>query len=181
MMAKRWLIGMVAVVAVVAVGGIGFSAFTTSAFVNGNAAAGTFGPLYWTHPADEDSPGEICYSHIGTMFNTSDTLNVYAQNLAPGGRCSFYSVLNNGGSIPANVYATLTSTSGTGCGDFWYVDSFASGGYSTGSPGPYGPMWVGAYGSQNYWGQIGMEPGGNSGQGAWCDFQITLTASVGSS
>lgn len=173
------MMGIVAVVAVVAVGGIGFSAFTSSAYVNGSGSAGTLGPLYFTHVKDVDGPGESCLSTITTTYNQSDTLNVYASNLAPGAYCNYYEVLHNAGSLGAEVYATLTCDSSY-CPGFWYADNFATEGYSTYSA--YGPLYIGPGGAISYTGELGLEPtDGNAYQGVTCWFTITITATPGTS
>jgi len=182
-MRKQWLVGLVAIVAVVAVGGIGFAAFTTSAYVNGNAQAGTFGPLYWTHGDPTGSESfDKCSASIGSTLNTSDTLNLGAGNLAPGDYCSYQAHLHNAGSIPAQVYAEVTSYSGALCSTTTLYDTFA--GWS--QPGEtygttYGPIAIGAGGSLFYQAQLGFIPAGdNSDQGQSCTFTVTFTATVGS-
>jgi hypothetical protein len=183
-MGTKWVIGVVAVVAMFAVGGIGFAAFTSSAYINGSATAGTLGPLYWTHGDPTGSESfDHCSAVIGTTFNSSDTLNFGASNLAPGDYCSYQAHLHNAGSIPANVYAEVTSTSGSFCGYTTLYDTFA--GWS--QPGEtygtsYGPLTISAGGALFYQAQMGfIPPAGNEWQGQTCTFTVTFTATAGSS
>jgi len=174
-MGKRWLAGLVVVVAIAAVGGIGFAAFTTSAFIKGNASAGTLGPLYWS-----DVSG--CSASTSTTNNGSDTLVITALNMAPGDSCTVTGTLNNGGSLPANVYSEVTCVNpAEDCLVFTYWDSFSPypNGYDV-SGGPFGPLAVPAEGSIPYTGTLGLPSGlGNEYQGITCQFEITLTASAG--
>jgi len=180
-MGTKWLMGIVAIVAVVAVGGIGFAAFTTSAYVQGSATAGTFGPLYWTHgdPTSTESFDQ-CSATIGTMFNTSDTLTLSAGNLAPGDFCGFQAHLHNAGTIPANVYAEITAATGNACGVTYMYDTFAPTGESLGVT--TAPQAIGAGGSLFYQASLGIgSDAGNWAQGQNCTFTVTFSATVGGS
>lgn len=178
-MGQRLIMGLVALVAVVAIGGIGFAAFTTSAYINQNAAAGTLGPLEWSNLGEPTGTNswDYCAASITTTHNASDTLNFWAQNLAPGDSCTFTADLNNLGTIPANVYSTLGTLSGTACGDSYYLDNFGyAHEYTTN-----GPVTVPGLGYIAYTGTFTLGAGvGNSYQGQYCDGTFTLSATAGS-
>jgi hypothetical protein len=179
-------LGLATLIAVVAVGGIGFAQFTTSAYLNGNASAGTLGPLTWSNVDTPQSTASYvtCTVTIGTTTNTSDTLEVTATNLAPGVTCTFTADLNNGGSIPANVYSQVVCTIPAGaCYNYFsYWDTFSpqlNNGYDV-SGGPFGPITVVSGTPLAYTGTVGMFPGlGNEAQGTTCQFVITFTATAG--
>lgn len=190
-MGQRWVMGLVAVVAAVAIGGIGFAAFTTTAYIGGNAAAGTLGPLTWTSdstPVGSES-FDVCSQAITTTSVTSDTYVITATNLAPGDYCSYWATLNNGGSIPANVYAELTYYTGAACDVTTLFDSLTGPiqpGETYGTT--YGPITVPAYGSIPYSAELalttanlGQSPSGvgNGAQGEGCSFTVTFTATAG--
>jgi hypothetical protein len=178
---------MAAIVAVVAVGGIGFAAFTTTAYVNGNAAAGTLGPLTWSDLGTPVATSTYVGCTVSTgnhsvTGTTQDDLFIGATNLAPGDQCTFTADLNNLGSIPANVYAQVTCVNpAAACLVFTYWDNFAPfpNGYDV-SGGPFGPLTIGAGSYIAYTGTLGLEAGlGNSAQGWTCEFEITLSATAG--
>ena len=130
-MQNRKVLAIAAIVAVVAVGGIGFAAFTSSAYINGSGAAGSFGPLTWTAgTGTAGGPGAVtaaCTDSVssGYVNNPGDTLELGASNLAPGGSCSFTATLTNTGSLPGSIFAgTPTMTGGNDCGDFTYTGAF---------------------------------------------------------
>jgi hypothetical protein len=190
-MGQRWIMGLVAVVAAVAIGGIGFAAFSTSAYISGTSGAGTFGPLYWTStvtPAGSES-FDVCTQFITTTTNTSDTYEINATNLAPGDYCSFSATLHNGGSIPANVYAQVTSYTGAACDVTTLFDSLTGPiqpGETYGTS--YGPLAIPAYGSTPYTSELalttnnlGTSPSGvgNPYQGEGCSFTVTFSATAG--
>ncbi len=178
-MGKHWMMGLVAVVAVVAVGGIGFAAFTTSAYINATAQAGTLGPLYWSD-ASEPAPTEsfdACNSFITTTLNTSDTFDFTAGNLAPGDSCTFSANLNNGGSIPAAVSITSTSDVGAGCSVTYTFDNWF--GYESYGV-THGTETIGGGSYQTYTVSESLGAGlGNADQGVVCDITLTFTASAG--
>lgn len=178
-MGKRWIMGLVAVVAVVAVGGIGFAAFTTSAYINANASAGTLN-LYWTLPESpvtcSQSYNEPSYS-VTSFVNGSDTLNIAANNLAPGDYCTFYATLNDGGSLPANVYDGITALGGS-C-TWFYEDNFGSHSAPPVPETPLGPLPISPSSPINYGAYLGMVSGqGNGCQGATLSFTVTVTATA---
>jgi len=173
-MGKRWVMGLVAIVAVVAVGGVGFAAFTTSAYINGNASAGTFS-LYWS-PAGApygSAAYNTCSSSISTTTNSSDTLNVVAGNLAPGDYCTFQASLVDGGSLPGNVYDAVTALGGS-C-NWFYVDNFGSHNAPPVPETPRGPLAIAPGSPIAYSAQFGL----GSGQGNGCqDATLTVTLTV---
>ncbi|MGC2288516.1 MAG: hypothetical protein WA688_01485 [Thermoplasmata archaeon] len=189
-MGQRWVMGLVAVVAIVAIGGIGFAAFSTSAYISASAAAGTFGPLYWSGAATPTGSEafDACSSSIGTTTNTSDTFDLTAGNLAPGDYCSFSATLNNGGSIPASVYAEVSSYTGAGCPVTTLFDSLTGPVQPGETTGTFaGPILIGAYGSVPYSAELaltttnlGLPSGvGNADQGVTCTFTVTFSATAG--
>ena len=184
-MRRQWVMGMVAVVALVAVGGIGFAAFSTSAYLNGAASAGTLGPLTWSNlgTTTTSSAYVTCTVVTGTQTNTSDTLVVTVGNLAPGDLCQFSGDLNNGGSIPANVYSLVTCYDQTtgGCTVTSLYDNFAPAGAGESYGIQYGPITISSGSPLAYSGTVQLTPGlGNAYQGATCTFTVTFTATAGS-
>jgi len=184
-MPKLSMMGIAAIVAVVAVGGIGFAAFSTTAYIHGSSSAGTLGPLTWSNlgtPSGTNSYDQ-CSVSTGTKLPWSATLNLSAQNLAPGDQCTFSADLNNGGSIPANVWATVTCVSpAASCLLFTYWDNafgLPPNGYDV-SGGPFGPVTIVQGTPLAYVGTLGLESGlGNQYQGITCDFVITFSATAG--
>lgn len=179
-MGRRLVMGLVAVVAIVAVGGVGFAAFTTSAYINGNSAAGTFGPLTWSNlgtPVGSESFDQ-CGDFTASTLNTSDTLNLTAYNLAPGDSCTFTANLNNLGSIPANVYSTVDWVGGTGgCSVTYALDNFGYQQYEVTN----GPITIGGHSYLAYSVTVGINSGlGNEYQGITCSWVDHFTATAGS-
>ncbi len=178
-MGKRWILGLVAVVAVIAVGGIGFASFTTSAYIDAQAQAGTLGPLYWSNTATPSGTEsfDVCTNFITTTLNMSDTLNFTAGNLAPGDSCTFSAYLNNGGSIPAAISITSTKDSGAGCFVTYTYDSWF--GYESYGE-THGTVTIPGLSSQVYTVTEGLISGiGNSDQGVYCNIVLTFSASAG--
>ncbi len=173
------MLGLVAVVAAIAVGGIGFASFTTSAYIDAQAQAGTLGPLYWSNTATPvgTESFDVCTNFITTTLNTSDTLNFTAGNLAPGDSCTFSADLNNGGSIPAAVEITSTKDSGAGCYVTYTYDSWF--GYESYGV-THGYVTIGGYSYQQYTVTESLGGGlGNADQGVFCNIVLTFSASAG--
>lgn len=178
-MGQRMVMGLVALVAIVAVGGVGFAAFTTSAYINANASAGTFGPLTWSDLGTPTGTSSyvVCNDFTATTLNTSDTLNFSANNLAPGDSCTFTADLNNGGSIPAAVYSKVVSYGGNGCGVTYALDNWGYQQYGVTN----GPITIGGESSLAYSVTVGINSGlGNAYQGIHCSWTVDLTATAGS-
>jgi nitrate reductase NapE component len=177
-MGNRLILGLVAIVAVVAVGGIGFAAFTTSAYINGTASAGTF-VLAWEGPAS--GTGSASYNTCGTPYattttNSSDTLQLSAGNLAPGDYCTFTAVLADVGTLPGVVSDAVVSASGS-C--VWFFnDNFASHNYPPPET-PQGSIGISPSAPINYVAYFGMEAGdGNACQGASISLTVDVTATA---
>lgn len=177
-MGQRLVIGLVALVAVVAIGGVGFAAFTTSAYINATAAAGTLGPLTWSNLGTPSgtSSWDICSDFTATTLNTSDTLSFTAANLAPGDGCTFTADLNNLGSLPAEVYAKSVVDSGLGCYATYTLDNFGYESYLVTN----GPILIpgGGYLAYSVTESLGSWAG-NSYQGSSCTIAIDFTATAG--
>jgi hypothetical protein len=178
-MGQRLVMGLVAIVAIVAVGGIGFAAFTTSAYINASAGAGTLGPLFWSNlgtPSGTESFDQ-CSDLTTTTHNVSDTFDFNASNLAPGDGCTFTGDLNNGGSIPANVYSKSVSDVGYGCDVTYTLDNFGYESYGLTN----GPITIGAHSYLAYTVTESLQSGiGNSYEGEYCHISIDFTATAGS-
>ncbi|MGD1100151.1 MAG: hypothetical protein ABR888_07430 [Thermoplasmata archaeon] len=181
---KAMTVGLIAV-AVLATAGTGFAAFTSSAFVNGSASAGTLGPMAWgSEPASAGlSSYSSCLATVSTTSSPSDTLDLVAGNLAPGDLCSFGDSLHNAGSLPALASETITSTSGDLCAVTVFSDSFFTPSTLVGAGGETGALahTVPAGSSIQWAGFIQLSPtAGNAYSDTSCGFSITLTGSVGS-
>lgn len=177
-MGRRWALGLVTVAVVLAASGIGFAAFTSSAYINGSGTAGTF-YLYWSSPGASGSASyNICpVGVISTTTNTSDTLTISASNLAPGDYCTFTADLNDGGSLPGQVWDQITSVSGA-C--YWfYIDNF--GGHNAPPvPEPLkGPLSITPTSPIAYSAEFGLHSNqGNGCQGASVYFTVSFTATA---
>jgi hypothetical protein len=179
-MGNRGLMVLATVVAVVAVGGIGFAAFTTTAYVNGYAQAGSLN-LFWTN-AGEPTPSSsyvTCTAAITMTSTASDTLAITATNLAPGDQCKFTATLNNGGNIPANVYDQLSLVPVVVCN--WYIfDNFGGHSYPP-LEAPLGPIPITSSTPLAYSLTVGFWAGqGNLCENAPLQFTLTFTATAGS-
>jgi hypothetical protein len=171
--------GLVAVVAFVAVGGLGFAAFTTSAYINGSAGAGTF-QLQWQGPAT-GTPSASYVSCITpyatTTTNASDTLVLSAGNLAPGDYCVFTAQLVDIGTLPGNTYDFITSVAGP-C-SWFFSDNY---GGHTAPPvpeTPLGPLGITPSSPISYSATLGLWAGqGNACQGATLTFSVTVTGTA---
>jgi hypothetical protein len=180
-MGKQWLTGLVAIVAVVAVGGIGFAAFTTTAYINGSANAGTVQLAWWdgTQMTTPSASYVTCSATVSTTTMPNDTLTVGASNLAPGDNCTVSVTLANEGSLPATVYDYLTAA--TGSCSWYYIDNFAPGGHSSATlpETPQGPIALGANSQMTYTAFLGLYSGqGNSCQGADLSFSLNVTGTA---
>jgi hypothetical protein len=163
---------------VVAVSGIGFAAFTSSAYINGSAAAGTF-YLYWSNPgASGSQPYNVC--PVGTITSTSnesDTLVISASNLAPGDYCTFTATLNDGGSLPGQVWDSITSLSAS-C--WWFYSDNFGGHAAPPLPEPLrGPIGISPSSPIAYSANLGLNGGQTNGcQGATLSFTLTFSATA---
>jgi len=177
-MGKRWLMGLVAVVAFVAVGGLGFAAFTTSAYINGSASAGTF-QLQWQGPASGTPSAyyNTCPTpYATTTTNSSDTLVLSAGNLAPGDYCVFTAQLVDIGTLPGNSYDFVSTDAYSGCS--WFLtDNF--GGHHNPPETPLGPIGIAPGSPISYSATLGLSGGqGNGCQSAWLTFTVTVTGTA---
>ena len=178
-MGKRWVMGLVAMVAVVAVGGIGFAAFTTSAYINGGANAGTF-QLQWQGPTSGvgSQTYNTCPAPTGsTMTNTSDTLTLTAGNLAPGDYCTFNAVLADVGTLPGQTYDSITAVSGA-C--YWFFSDNYGGHAAPPVPEtPLGPLSIAPGSPIAYSATLGLYGDqGNGCQGASLSFTVQVTGTA---
>lgn len=172
------------VLAVLAVSGTGFAAFTTSAFINQNAAAGTLGPLVWGQgpTATAYGIGDRCNATVTTTVLPDDTLDLKAQNLTPGDFCTYGDTLSNLGSIPAASTAQITSASGGLCAVLTYADTFFNPSVTVGAGGQIGAhhSTIHAHGLINWAGTISLPSRTPSEySGTSCDFVVTITGSAG--
>jgi hypothetical protein len=171
------------VVAVLLTAGTGFAAFTAQAFVNGNATAGTLGPLVWNPgPTSSGFGGGACSVVRGETTLPDDTLFITAGNLAPGASCTYGDALTNEGSLPATVSGTITSATGTLCTALYYGDTFFSTSIPIGAGGQTGPttVGIGAHAEINWAGTITLPSDTSSAYlGDTCDFTVTVTATAG--
>ncbi len=173
------------VVAVLATVGTGFAAFTTSAYIDGGARAGTFGPLVWgSQPAYGGfEPNDVCYASLGPATHfPDDTLYLTASVLLPGDICSYGDTLTNLGSIPANVSEQITSVSGILCGMTVFGDNFFSPAVTIGEGGQTSALShvVPATSSIQWAGFIHLLPTATDlSSGENCTFVVTLSASAG--
>ncbi len=173
------------VVAVLATVGTGFAAFTTAAYVDGGARAGTLGPLVWgPDPAYGGfEPNDVCFASLGPATHLpDDTLYLTADTLLPGDICSYGDTLTNLGSIPATVSEQVTSVSGALCGVLVFGDNFFSPAVTIGEGGQTSAEThvVPATGSIQWAGFIHLLPSAsNLGAGENCTFVVTLTGSAG--
>ncbi|HTT44747.1 MAG TPA: hypothetical protein VMH38_01865 [Thermoplasmata archaeon] len=178
-MGKRWVMGLVAMVAVVAVGGIGFAAFTTSAYINGAANAGTF-QLQWQGPTTGvgSETYNTCPAPTGsTTTNTSDTLTLTAGNLAPGDSCTFTAVLADVGSLPGQTYDFISAVSGP-CTWFFY-DNYGGHAAPPVPETPLGPISIAPGSPIAYSATLGLWSGqDNSCQGASLSFTVEVTGTA---
>ncbi len=121
-MTKRWLIGIVASIALVSMVGVGFSAFTTNAYVNGTANAGTASLLV------SASSATSCVFYSGGVPDTEDaqvsiipadtfvtSVSVQVSNGVPGDICAIPLELENAGTVALSVSETVTATSPAMC------------------------------------------------------------------
>jgi len=173
------------IVAVLLTAGTGFAAFTAQAYVNGNAAAGTLGPLVWNPgPTASGFGGGTCTVVRGMTNAPDDTLLLTAGNLAPGASCTYGDALTNQGSLPAAVSETITYANGALCSVLFYGDTFFSsaiaigeGGQTSTTPVPA----IGAHAEMNWAGTITLPSGTpTSYMGDTCDFTVTVTGTAGS-
>lgn len=175
-----------AVLAVLAVSGTGFAAFTTGAYLHGNDAAGTLGPLVWgpNPTATAFGTNDVCNATVGTTMTPSDTIFLNATGLIPGDFCTYSDTLSNLGSIPAKTTGTVTYASGSLCAVLVYADTISFNPSTViGSGGQVGAHStnIHAHGSVNWGGTISLPMSvGNAYQGTSCHFQITISASAGS-
>jgi hypothetical protein len=171
------------VLAVVAIAGTGFAAFTSTAYVNGSAVAGTLGPMIWgPDPAYGGfQPNDVCDASVGTTHITSDTLFLTASNFLPGDICSYGDNLNNLGSLPATVSEQITSASGSLCTYLAFGDNFFSPAVTIGSGGQTsGLTHTIPAGSYIQWaGFIHLLPSTPPSVGGSCAFTVTLTGTAG--
>lgn len=172
--------------AILVTAGTGFAAFSSSAYVNGSASAGSLGPLVWgASPTNSlSAPGITCADSVTTTSTTDDTLLLSAGNLAPGEECTYADTLSNLGTLPATATEQVTSASGALCAVLIFQDNFFSppttigtGGQTgtttnTISPTP-GPVLV-------WGGDIRLSAtAGNVYSLTTCTFLITLTGTAG--
>lgn len=113
-MSKRWVLGLAAAITVVAVAGVGFSAFTTTAIVNGNATAATvsltvapggYTGCWWLNNGSTYYEGTITQTAV-----SSSQVTFTVGNLIPGTYCGGFVYVTNGGSVELNLTNTLTGT-----------------------------------------------------------------------
>jgi hypothetical protein len=172
-----------AVVAVLAIAGTGFAAFTTSAYIQGNAQAGTLGPYVWgPYPTHSASGTAVCSVTRGTTNYPGDTLFLSAGNLGPDTQCTYADVLDNLGTLPGNTTAQITSASGGLCSVLDYQDLFFSPAVVIGSGGQVGATSNTVYpGPSLIWAGDITLPGsvGSAHQGQSCSFTVTLTGTAG--
>ncbi|MGC2288515.1 MAG: hypothetical protein WA688_01480 [Thermoplasmata archaeon] len=175
--------GLVAV-ALLVTAGTGFAAFTSSAYVNGTATAGTLGPLVWgTSPTQSESAASVvCGATLGSTLVSGDTLVLTAGNLAPGQECSYADTIDNMGSLPAAATEQVTYASGTLCAVLVYQDTFFSPPTTIGTGGQTGPMSnIVPPGPAFVWGGDIRLSGSasNAYQDTSCSFTVTLTGTAG--
>jgi len=172
----------IAVLAIVAASGTGYAAFTASAYIGGEAAAGTLGPLTWGSYAAYGYGNDLtCSASTGATVLPLDTLDLVASNLVPGELCGYAADVDNHGSLPALVTERITSASGGLCSQLVFSDL----GFTPGAP-----ISLGATGSNSWsisgdssvpWGGSIYLPSSASGAyvGLSCDFTVTLTGTAG--
>jgi hypothetical protein len=103
-MLRAKLVGVLAVVAVLGAAGIGYAAFTSAAFVQGSAAAGTFGPITWGSSGnvapyyDPSCPSTLALTGPSVSSN-GKVLYFAIGNMSPGDVCSVHAYLVNPGSL----------------------------------------------------------------------------------
>jgi len=166
MITKTMVISLFAL-SLLAVTGIGYAAFTSSAYITGNATAGTIGPLSWNLGATACTSSYNTASFAGSSGNS---LVISAGNLGPGDYCTFQVSLSNAGSLPGTLSFPGAScspiTGGAVCADF---------GYSDGSF----PSTIGASATTGAWTitiALGGSPSGP--QGETVQFTETVTATA---
>lgn len=174
-----------AILAVLVTAGTGFAAFTTSAYIQGSAQAGTVGPLVWG--AGPSSTGlyanDNCSASVGQTTSPSDTLFLTAGNLAPGDICSYGDQLANDGTLPAVVTEQITSASGGLCSELAFGDkAFHPAAVTVGSGGQTGSVGytIGADSYVQWAGFVHLLPNaGSAALGQTCSFVVTLTGTAG--
>ena len=181
----RWVAAALIGVTILAAGGTGFAAFTTSAFVNGSASAGTLGPLTWgdSPVSSWSASNDVCSASVGTTDSSGDTLILSATNLAPGDYCGFADTLYNAGSLPAAATESITSASGGLCSQVQFGDVFFSPSVTIGAGGQTGAQskTLPADSAIIWEGTIAFSSSAsNAFEDSSCSFQATLTGTAGS-
>ena len=126
-MAKRWVLGVVGALVVLAASGVGFSAFTTTATVNGSATSASMG-LEIVNSADIGCgslygaavPGPGNFTFYGLTAGMTQ-ISVRATNLTPGVYCQGWIELENVGSVPVTVSVVVNTPGANGiCTSYAY-------------------------------------------------------------
>lgn len=173
-----------ACLAILVSAGTGFAAFTSVAYLNGSAGAGTLGPLVWgPSPTHSESAGnDVCTATTGKTVTAGDTLLLSATNLLPGDECTYADTLTNLGSLPATGTEQITGASGTLCAVTVFQDNFFSPSTTVGSGGQIGATTNVVTPSTPFlWGgDIRLSTSaGNAYQDTSCSFMVTLTGTAG--
>jgi len=118
-MARKWVIGLIALLIAVTMGGIGYAQFTSSVSLSVNASAGTVA-LSWID-STPTLTGCPAYATCSASL-TAGALSMTCGPLAPGDSCTLPQsdgvYLENSGSLPATVSLAFVSQTGPGCFQF---------------------------------------------------------------
>ncbi len=176
-MGNRWLVAVAAIVAVVAVGGVGFATFTATAYLNGSGQAGTIGLAWGTDPGTAGSSYYVtCTATVITTSASDDTLNVVADNLAPGDYCAVSDTLMDTGSLPGGVYTQVTSVTETGCTTWYAADNW---GFHTLGESEKGPIAISNSVPISYSLDFGLPSGSTGCAGSTVSYSEVFTAVAG--
>lgn len=183
-MAKRLILGLVAMIAVLVVGGVGFATYTSSVTVYG---AGSSGNVHLAFDYSGVTGGT--YAVCAVTHLSGATVHVTATDLSPGDSCHATLGVINNGTLPATSEATVFNyVSGTVCTSLTQVDCInvqdnlgvhqlntaagtSGSGVTTIAAG--GGLFPG-----NYVLTI-SEPTGSTSQSLSLSFTVTFTGSVG--